>query len=91
MLLIVTHPNYDNENIKSYKTSMNYMCTMQHTTVDALSKYIWNPKQLISCQNHSDIQKMDSDLHLWYTIWQNFIFFHLKIKTVSSSKKLAHI
>lgn len=69
---------------------MNYMCTLQHTTVDPLSKYIWNPRQLISCQNPSDIRKMDSDLHLWYTIWQNF-FLHLKIKTASSSKKLAHM
>jgi len=90
MLLIVTHPN-DHENIKSYSTSMNYMCTMQHTTVNPLSKYIWNPRQLISCQNPSDVQKLDSDLHLWYTIWQNFIFLHLKIKTVIFSKKLAHI
>jgi hypothetical protein len=61
---IVTHPNYDHENIKSYKTSMNYMCTLQHTTVDPLSKYIWNPRQLIPCQNPSDIRKIDSDLHL---------------------------
>jgi hypothetical protein len=64
MLLIVTHPNYDHENIKSYKTSTNYMYTTQHTNVDALSKYIWNPRQLISCQNPSDIWKMDSDLYL---------------------------
>lgn len=70
---------------------MNYMCTMQQTTVDALSKYIWNPRQLIACQNPSDIRKIDSDLHLLYTIWQNFTFLHLKIKTVSSSKTLAHI
>lgn len=64
---------------------------MHHTNVDALSKYIWNPRQPISCQKPSDIRKMDSDLHLWYTIWQNFFFLHLKIKTVSASKKLAHM
>jgi hypothetical protein len=43
ILLIVTHPNYNHQNIKSYRTSMNYKRTvniMQHKTVDALGKRV---------------------------------------------------